>query len=238
LYRTWNSRSLSGKKPPATSHWTGTLQEIEPMDAQERPTTELAELHQLFLKLRHETVDSARRRLAFEIVLHPAGEMRLKAACGAVLGRASHDLSLRSDILQAATVRLVERLTQPGLAYLDESADEFGGWLYSMCRSCCFDAWESERSPWVGETSVVDPDQLLNVAASPYQEPLWIRLLRMIGALDDPMQRIVLLHCLAGFDVNESADRLGLSARTVNRLRHEGCEVLRRIVAEELIDNC
>jgi DNA-directed RNA polymerase specialized sigma24 family protein len=206
------------------------------MNPPERPTNELVELHRLFLDMRRATADVVRRRLAFEIVLHSSGQMRLKAACGAVLLGASHDFSLRSDILQEATLLMVERLTPPCLAYLDEGADRFGGWLYTMCRRCCLDAWHRERPAWVCATLFVDPNQLLDVAAPPQRESLRSRLLRMIGTLEDPQLRSVLLDCVAGFSVSETADRLALCPRTVDRLRSEGREMLRRIAAEELVD--
>ena len=206
------------------------------MNPPQRPTTKLVELHQLFLEMRRETADLMRRKLAFEIVVHSVAQMKLKAACGAVLGRASRDVHLRADILQEAELLMVERLTAPCLPYIDEGADPFGGFLYTMCRWCCFDAWNEQDPDWVRATKFVDQDQLLNVAAPPNREPLWHRLLRMIAALKNPMMRSVLLYYVAGFGVDETADRLKLCPRTVDRLRHEGREMLRRMAAEELVD--
>lgn len=202
------------------------------------PSTELVALHQLFRAMRQETVDAVRQGLAFEVVLHSAAQMRLNMACGAVLRRTRHDANLRSDILQEATVLLVERLTPVRLAYLDEGADRFGGWLYTMCRRCCLDAWHRHNPPWVCATQFVDSDNLLEIADIPSPEPLSNRLLQMISALQDPLLRSVVLDCLAGLGVGESAARLDVGPRTVNRLRHQGRELLRRRAAEELVDQC
>ncbi|HEY3968471.1 MAG TPA: hypothetical protein VGM05_28240 [Planctomycetaceae bacterium] len=188
--------------------------------------------------MRLETVDAVRQKLAFEVVLHSAAQMRLNAACGAVLRRASYDVNLRSDILQEATLLLVERLTPARLAYFDEGADRFGGWFYVMCRRCCLDAWRRHNPPWVCATQFVDSERLLEIVDIPGPEPLWGRLMQMIGALQNPLVRSAVLDCVAGLSVGESAARLDVCPRTVNRLRCQGRELLRAKAAQELADQC
>lgn len=84
-------------------------------------------------------------------------------------------------------------------------------------------AWERAES----QEDAVDPPAGISSAA-PGDLNLCVDLQRALAELVEPVRSVVTLIYLQGFTYQETADRLGLSVRTVKRRRSQGLAELRR----------
>ncbi len=82
---------------------------------------------------------------------------------------------------------------------------------------------DTERYP---DASTGDADAV--VAADRYRKAC-----RAIAQLDGRQREVIALHCLAGYEISEVAEMLGISSVTVRVHLHVGRERLREIVARE-----
>src|SRR5262249_18440265 len=154
------------------------------------------------------TIRAERIALAGEIVLHPAIRLRLEQACSLVLRYRMNDAQLRMDVLQHTQLLLIERLTGGNLAYRHESIASFGGWLYSVCRSASVRAYRDCLAQCFPAMALIDPQRLEEVPCAPEGRTRRDCLLRAIDAIDDPLQRNVMLDEASGVSMRESSVRL------------------------------
>jgi DNA-directed RNA polymerase specialized sigma24 family protein len=195
---------------------------------------DLVEVFELFLALRRPATPAERASLVGEIVLHPATRLRMREARRVVLRDRRHNSQLWLDVLQQGNLLLIERLTGGKLTFQWEGIDQFGGWLYAICHSALVRALEHCSPQGLKGTVFSDPHDLERLPRPAEQRPLWESLFHAIETIGDPLQRDIMLEEATGITVRESAERHGLPATAIFRLREQGVLLLRELMADEL----
>lgn len=207
------------------------------MNAKTLQPANLAELHQIVLRLMHTAPSAGRGHLINEVVSHGAFDGKLNTACGVLMKNHARNTDLLNDVRQAAILRLIERLTNDNLDYHDKGVDLFGGWLYRICRSACADAWKAMRPPGVAMQALANDQILSQCAWHPDEEHQFDKLLRAIDSITDPLLREIMLEFSSRLSLGESACRHELSRSVICRVRQKGVRLLRRFYLEEAADH-
>jgi hypothetical protein len=122
------------------------------------PSVELREAHRLYLRLTRSESADQRIDLIRAILLNPASDDRLKAACAVVMRHWMTRSDLRADVMQEAVLRLTDHFLKQDLHYDDRGPDQFGGWLWSMWYYACREAWRHCRPLWLKGMQLTQPE--------------------------------------------------------------------------------
>jgi hypothetical protein len=196
----------------------------------------LGELLQLFVAMRQAASADVRHDLAFQITLCPASMNRLQAACSTVVKCLSDRANLRSDILQEATLFIVEWLSAESLDYEDRGLDFFGSWYWTLCLRACRRALKKCR-PLEGTLikSLYARDVLSRTPPSAI-ELLWNDVLQAIAQIQNPLLKSVMADMAQGINQARSGKLHGVSQSRVSQLRQEGIVLLRRSLHGDAAD--
>jgi DNA-directed RNA polymerase specialized sigma24 family protein len=206
------------------------------MNPPRSPPPDLVELHQVMLNLQQTHQPEARTRLANQMVGHAALGPKLVLACAVVLGHHASDSDLLDDVRQEASLRLIERFRADNLAYRDEGADRFGGWIYKVCKTACADALKACGRLWFRSIVLPGMGQMEAYPARAEGERLIDKVLRAIDAIPDPQVREIMLEYFAGDKVAVSAIRHGVSNATISRRRKAGIQFVYEYVGKDFAD--
>ena len=204
------------------------------MSAPQWSASDLAELYRLFSKLRRNASAEQRRQLAWQVVLHEGSTVRLKAARRSVLKRLARARQLWTDVLHQAMLILGDWLSAESLSFEDQGIDCFASWYWTLCKRACRDALK-QCGP-MPELWLLGPDRLASVAVEPERQDPYDRLSQAIDAMPRGRMKAAVLDWRAGLRERQSAKRLGISVRTVRRLRKRGLLFLRRKLSREADD--
>jgi DNA-directed RNA polymerase specialized sigma24 family protein len=195
----------------------------------------LIALHQSFLEMRQLASVADRRASSFRIVACQASMARLEDAA---FKCPSCPVNLHADILQEATMVLTESLSTESIHYSDQGADEFGKWYWACCYHACLRAARNLNDDQSKMVSFVDMEELSHVIAPPQVHEHTIDLqLRAIAQLPQGPILNAVLDWRSGMSVGESAQHLGVSTRTVDRLRERGREMALQFYYAELANS-
>lgn len=178
---------------------------------------QIIDLHRLFLEMRERTSLAERRELSFRLVLHRASMERLRAAAVECCQHAD-----RADVLQDAMLLLVQKLSAESLRYVDQGADDFGGWYwtvgYSACRNAAY-VYQNARSQ---SFVYVDPDHLEKCPQTLQANHPADVLSRAIARLPEGPEKNAILDWKAGMTAVQSGRYRRIPLRTMHRLRQRG----------------
>jgi DNA-directed RNA polymerase specialized sigma24 family protein len=207
------------------------------MSPPERPTTEIVELHRLFLDMRQHVSENARRRSAFQMVLHSAAQRQLARAGAIFMKRLARRPDLRDDVVQVATLILVGWLTADSLCYEDRGAECFGGWYWTVCRNAIRRALQkcADRRGHQSVESLAETEQPLAKRPT-FVDLWWDDVLAAIANIHDRNLQAVMIDMAAGRRERQTAQDYQLSLSTVSKLRHRGVALLRRTLRHESVD--
>jgi hypothetical protein len=124
----------------------------------------LLELHRSFLEMRRLPSVADRRNSSFRIVASRASMVRLEDA---VVKCPSCPVDRRADILQEATLVLVESFSAESIHYTDQGTNEFGTWYWTVCSNACARAARRLREAASDLVEFVDSGMLAHVSAAP-----------------------------------------------------------------------
>lgn len=193
---------------------------------------DLNELQALYRRLSLATSAEEKRLLTGQFLLHPAFQRRLRGACGAVMRRWAARPDLRGDVLQEATLQVVEHFRHFPSACADLGGDTFGGWCWTICYRACQKAWGKSRPLWFRSIRLVEQETLAampdRVQAPHFRESLIV----ILNQLPNGIIRGVLVDWAAGVAATETACRYSLSPQSVTRLRQRGLTLLRHAGTE------
>lgn len=163
---------------------------------------------------------------------------KFDAAWRAVAWRGGRAARFPDEMRQAAMIGVHRYFVAHGLGgYTDAGEDEFGGWLYALCKRHIGWAVRRVRLPGGGdfadEAVVVgrEPPAPSAVPAVAY-ERAWTAVSETMRAFPEPL-RTVMADYFAGSDREYTARTLGLSANWVSQLRAAGKAMLLRVVRDQ-----
>jgi DNA-directed RNA polymerase specialized sigma24 family protein len=197
------------------------------MTAPGGPDRGLAELYELFGKLRQTIPVEARREMAFQVVLHPAAMKRLSAAASRLRRRLAHGPADFEELRQEAVLRLVRSLSSESLPFRDLGLQRFACWYWTLCTNASLQALQKcNRSAFQSLDSLEEEDQPLAPGPTPAARR-WEDVLLAISQIRHRTMKAVMADMAAGIKVCESAAAHQISIATVSKMRQQGVEVLR-----------
>lgn len=209
----------------------GKVREGSSMNAHQCPMRELAELHERFLDMRRTKDQAIRRDLAFQISEHKASQTRLKTACRKM--RRGRPKFWLEDVVKEAGLMLVGRIAAPALAFEDRGVPAFAKWYWGVCLSVAWHAWNK-----VGRGQAVPIESLAEWEIPLLPKPTFVQC-----CFDDVLQEIRKLPAIeaavmaaqaAGIPAQQTAEKCGLSASDISRLRKKGLEHLKRVFGTQI----
>lgn len=199
-------------------------------------------LYELVQRLKQ--VPAIRRQDVCEAVIgHPGfAPVFRRALAGCMAGYPDLDGHLRQEIHQEALIGIHTYLLTRGLSeYTDTGEEEFGGWLYDLCRRHVRWALGRMNARRIRERKHSEGRPANHMAqdriAHDVPPSIYLRLqqvvLRTIASLPDPLRNVMQDH-LAGVSRAQTSQALGVSENWVSQLRHQGLLILRPVLGEEV----
>ena len=177
--------------------------------------------------------------LIVEVLEDPLFEKKFRCALSVELKSAYRDPHWRDEVTQDALRSIFVYLRNKGFTeYSDLGEEQFGGWLFSLCRRHI--RWAAAQQNRKRQMPVDESDRLAETCSSPhmvhelhYEQAMQL-VVQTIRSFDQPLQG-VLWDVWNKLPLEVSARKRGISKNYVAILRGKGRALIHRVLSDQLL---